>query len=179
MVRSHSHAIMMSWLTSTQQHGSTRVPMIGQRNDLPTSGRAQQLLAPTTQSTPSHAQGQHNVCRRGVDGNWRPLRLGAKGYSAAGWTTFAVGNGMRFIAMRFGAQTVLAGLTSAQFVVVPMASYWLLGEAVTLSSVLGVVIILLGAADSLIAAAKQPNCQHARKPAPRCHQTPSAQPPCS
>ena len=87
----------------------------------------------------------HLVSRRGVDGNWRPLRLGARGYSAAGWTAFAVGNGMRFVAMRFGAQTVLAGLTSAQFVVVPMASYWLLGEAVTLSSVLGVVIILLGA----------------------------------
>ncbi len=85
------------------------------------------------------------TCRRGVDGNWRPLLLGAKGYSAAGWTTFAIGNGLRFVAMRFGAQTVLAGLTSAQFVVVPMASYWLLGEAVTLSSILGVVIILLGA----------------------------------
>ncbi len=85
-----------------------------------------------------------------MDGNWRPLLLGAKGYSAAGWTTFAIGNGMRFIAMRFGAQTVLAGLTSAQFVVVPVASYFLLGEAVTLSSILGVVIILLGATRGLM-----------------------------
>ncbi len=37
------------------------------------------------------------------------------------------------------------GLTSAQFVVVPAASYFMLGEAITLSSILGVVIILLGA----------------------------------
>ena len=95
-----------------------------------------------------------------MDGNWRPLRLGAKGYSAAGWTAFAVGNGMRFIAMRFGAQTVLAGLTSAQFVVVPIASYWLLGEAVTLSSILGVVIILLGAPRGLRVAAEMAHVQY-------------------
>ena len=65
---------------------------------------------------------------------------------------------MRFVAMRFGAQTVLAGLTSAQFMVVPMASYWLLGEAVTLSSVVGVVIILLGAAVSVRAAVAMGKC---------------------
>ena len=49
------------------------------------------------------------MSRQDVEGKWRPVRLGAKGYSAAGWTAFAVGNGMRFVAMRFGAQTVLAG----------------------------------------------------------------------
>ena len=51
---------------------------------------------------------------------------------------------MRFIAMRFGAQTVLSGLTSAQFVVIPAAGYLLLGEPVTLSSVAGILVILLG-----------------------------------
>ena len=49
------------------------------------------------------------MSRQSVDGKWRPVRLGARGYSAAGWTAFAVGNAMRFVAMRFGAQTVLAG----------------------------------------------------------------------
>ena len=85
------------------------------------------------------------LLRRGLDAKWRPLWCGAKGYAAGGWTAFVLGNALRFSAMRFGAQTVLAALTSAQFVIIPAASYWLLGEAVTASSLVGVVIILIGA----------------------------------
>jgi len=85
------------------------------------------------------------VSRRGLDNKWRALLCGARGYSAAGWTAFGVGNAMRFIAMRFGAQTVLAGLTSAQFVVIPAAGALLLGEAVTASSIIGILAILIGA----------------------------------
>ena len=82
--------------------------------------------------------------RRSPDGRWRAQWLGAKGASALGWTGFVLGNIMRFAAMRFGAQAVLSALTSAQFIVIPVASYFLLGEKVTLPTLACIVVVLLG-----------------------------------
>lgn len=61
-----------------------------------------------------------------------------------GWTAFGVGNLMRFVSMRFAAQTVLSGLGSLQFVVIPAASRQLLGIRPQLSTALGVATVLLG-----------------------------------
>lgn len=69
---------------------------------------------------------------------------GSKSYAALGWLLFAVGNAMRFISMRFAAQTVLSGLGSLQFVLIPIASRALLGIRASLSTVLGVAVVLLG-----------------------------------
>lgn len=69
---------------------------------------------------------------------------GSKSYAALGWLLFAVGNAMRFISMRFAAQTVLSGLGSLQFVLIPIASRALLGIRARLSTVLGVAVVLLG-----------------------------------
>lgn len=52
--------------------------------------------------------------RRRPDGKWRKQKAGSKAYSFGGWAAFAAGNIMRFIAMRFAAQTVLSGLGSLQ-----------------------------------------------------------------
>lgn len=52
---------------------------------------------------------------------------------------------MRFVSMRFAAQTVLGGLGSLQFVVIPFASRWLLGISSHLSTAVGVAVVLLGA----------------------------------
>ncbi len=46
--------------------------------------------------------------------------------------------------MRFAAQTVLSGLGSLQFVLIPIASRMLLGIKSHLTTVLGVVTVLLG-----------------------------------
>lgn len=70
--------------------------------------------------------------------------VGAKGCSALGWTGFAVGNIMRFAAMRFGAQAVLSALTSAQFCVIPAASYLLLGEVATFATLACMAVVVLG-----------------------------------
>jgi hypothetical protein len=55
-----------------------------------------------------------------------------------------VGNALRFVSMRFAAQTVLSGLGSLQFVLIPIASRMLLGIKSHLTTVLGVVTVLLG-----------------------------------
>ncbi|PRW05863.1 putative magnesium transporter NIPA8 [Chlorella sorokiniana] len=51
---------------------------------------------------------------------------------------------MRFIAMRFAAQTVLSGLGSLQFVIIPIASRFMLGIRASTSTVVGVTVVLLG-----------------------------------
>lgn len=85
---------------------------------------------------------RHN--RRRPDGKWRRQLTGSKTYATVGWAAFAVGNLMRFVSMRFAAQTVLSGLGSLQFVVIPAASRQLLGIRPQLSTALGVVTVLLG-----------------------------------
>ena len=65
-------------------------------------------------------------------------------YAAVGWALFGVGNVMRFVSMRFAAQTVLSGLGSLQFVLIPIASRMLLGIRSHLTTVLGVATVLLG-----------------------------------
>ena len=52
---------------------------------------------------------------------------------------------MRFVAMRFAAQTVLSGLGSLQFVIIPIASRFMLGIRASASTVLGVAVVLVGA----------------------------------
>lgn len=84
------------------------------------------------------------VCRRSPDGLWRNLWLGSRGCSAVGWAGFAAGNVMRFAAMRFGAQAVLSALTSAQFCVIPAASYLLLGESVTFATIASMAVVIGG-----------------------------------
>lgn len=84
------------------------------------------------------------ICRRRPDGKWRRQLAGSKTYSAAGWGLFAVGNVARFVSMRFAAQTVLSGLGSLQFVVIPIASRWLLGIKPTAATVMGLAVVLLG-----------------------------------
>jgi hypothetical protein len=83
--------------------------------------------------------------RRRPDGKWRRQKAGSKAYAFAGWSAFALGNIMRFIAMRFAAQTVLSGLGSLQFVIIPVASRFMLGIRASASTVLGVSVVLLGA----------------------------------
>ena len=51
---------------------------------------------------------------------------------------------MRFAAMRFGAQAVLSALTSVQFVVIPVASYFLLGEGFTFWTLISITVVLFG-----------------------------------
>ncbi|GAB4815957.1 hypothetical protein N2152v2_003003 [Parachlorella kessleri] len=65
-------------------------------------------------------------------------------YAAVGWLLFGVGNILRFVSMRFAAQTVLSGLGSLQFVLIPLASRTLLGIRSHLTTVLGVGTVLLG-----------------------------------
>lgn len=57
---------------------------------------------------------------------------------------FAAGNLMRFVSMRFAAQTVLSGLGSLQFVVIPVASRSLLGIKPQVSTGVGVATVLIG-----------------------------------
>jgi hypothetical protein len=85
-----------------------------------------------------------SICRRRPDGKWRRQLAGSKVYATIGWTMFAVGNALRFISMRFAAQTVLSGLGSLQFVVIPIASRGLLGIQPQLSTAIGVGIVLFG-----------------------------------
>lgn len=138
--------------------------------------------------------------RRRPDGKWRKQKAGSKAYAFGGWAAFAAGNIMRFIAMRFAAQTVLSGLGSLQvgalnvpvwacrsrmlpplhlrtvlrclrlsqeqaavscaaqpasqphslppacpqFVIIPIASRFMLGIRASTSTVVGVTIVLLG-----------------------------------
>lgn len=140
--------------------------------------------------------------RRRPDGKWRKQKAGSKAYSFGGWAAFAAGNIMRFIAMRFAAQTVLSGLGSLQvgapdgqhvcaaaqfacrctnstgrrtalccfcwlpycsrwmrcwiplphrpspagpqFVIIPIASRFMLGIRASTSTVVGVTVVLLG-----------------------------------
>lgn len=63
-----------------------------------------------------------------------------------GWSAFAVGNILRFVAMRFAAQTVLSGLGSLQFVIIPIASRAMLGIRASGSTALGVAVVLAGEA---------------------------------
>jgi hypothetical protein len=51
---------------------------------------------------------------------------------------------MRFVSMRFAAQTVLSGLGSLQFVVIPLASRSLLGIKPQVSTGVGVATVLVG-----------------------------------
>ncbi len=51
---------------------------------------------------------------------------------------------MRFVSMRFAAQTVLSGLGSLQFVLIPIASRMLLGIKSHCTTILGVATVLLG-----------------------------------
>ena len=51
---------------------------------------------------------------------------------------------MRFVAMRFAAQTVLAGLGSLQFVIIPIASRFMLGIRPNAATFVGVGVVLLG-----------------------------------
>ncbi len=83
---------------------------------------------------------------RRPDGAARTLlfNAGSKLYAAVGWSLFAIGNVLRFASMRFGSQTVLSGLTSLQFVVIPMASYQLLGVTSEASTYVGVGVVLVG-----------------------------------
>lgn len=85
-------------------------------------------------------------CRRRPDGKWRRQRAGSKAYAVGGWSAFAVGNMLRFVAMRFAAQTVLSGLGSLQFVIIPIASRVMLGIRASGSTALGVTVVLLGEA---------------------------------
>lgn len=87
---------------------------------------------------------QGSVKWRRPDGKWRKQWCGAKMCSLIGWMLFAVGNIMRFVSMRFASQTVLSGLGSLQFVVIPVASKHLLGIQPQVSTVIGVVVVLLG-----------------------------------
>ena len=61
-----------------------------------------------------------------------------------GWSIFAVGNLLRFAAMRFAAQMVLSGLGSLQFVMIPIVSNCLLGDKYTWEAFVSIVIILGG-----------------------------------
>ena len=81
---------------------------------------------------------------RRPDGTWKKQIVGSKTCSVGGWFLFGVGNVMRFVSMRFASQTVLSGLGSLQFVVIPMASYQLLGVTSKMSTLVGVVVVLLG-----------------------------------
>jgi hypothetical protein len=82
--------------------------------------------------------------RRRPDGKWRKQITGSKTYASIGWTAFGIGNLMRFVSMRFAAQTVLSGLGSLQFVVIPAASRQLLGIRPQLTTALGVGTVLVG-----------------------------------
>jgi hypothetical protein len=86
----------------------------------------------------------HSFCRRRPDGKWRRQKAGSKAYAFAGWAAFAVGNILRFIAMRFAAQTVLSGLGSLQFVIIPIASRFMLGIRASTSTAVGVTVVLAG-----------------------------------
>ena len=81
---------------------------------------------------------------RRPDGRWKRLYVGAKVYGFCGWLLFAVGNLLRFVSMRFASQTVLSGLGSLQFVVIPMASHQWLGVKPDVSTGIGVGVVLLG-----------------------------------
>ena len=78
------------------------------------------------------------------DGQWRRLRLGSKSFTLLGWTLFGVGNALRFVSMRFASQTVLSGLGSLQFVLIPLVSQALLGIRPDRSTALGVATVVLG-----------------------------------
>ncbi len=95
--------------------------------------------------SPLSPDGAGQLWRR-PDGTARTLlfHAGSKLYAAVGWALFAVGNVLRFASMRFGSQTVLSGLTSIQFVVIPVASYQLLGVTSELSTYVGVGVVLVG-----------------------------------
>lgn len=97
--------------------------------------------APKTWLLPSNV---HAPSWRRPDGRWRLQRTGSKTYAAIGWLLFGIGNMMRFVSMRFAAQTVLSGLQSLQFVVIPFASKYFLGVKSTLSTLIGVIIVLAG-----------------------------------
>lgn len=83
--------------------------------------------------------------RQRPDGLWQPLHLGSKVYTLTGWTLFAAGNLARFVSMRFASQTVLSGLGSLQFVLIPLVSHALLGIRPDPATGLGVAIVVLGA----------------------------------
>ena len=105
-----------------------------------------------------HPRGEQSTClaaltpllrclarRRRPDGKWRRQKAGSKAFAYGGWSAFALGNMLRFIAMRFAAQTVLSGLGSLQFVIIPVASRFMLGIRASASTLLGVFVVLVGA----------------------------------
>jgi len=65
-------------------------------------------------------------------------------YAAVGWSLFGIGNILRFVSMRFAAQTVLSGLQSIQFIIIPFTSRFLLGVKPRLYTAIGVAAVLYG-----------------------------------
>ncbi|KAL4445374.1 hypothetical protein ABPG77_011199 [Micractinium sp. CCAP 211/92] len=100
--------------------------------------------APSAWAVPRGHPHHHPPLWRRPDGKWRRQRAGSKAYAVGGWAAFAVGNILRFVAMRFAAQTVLSGLGSLQFVIIPVASRVMLGIRASGSTALGVTVVLLG-----------------------------------
>lgn len=109
----------------------------------PCHGSATIHLSAHSPAPPPH------ICRRRPDGKWRRQKAGSKTYAFTGWSAFALGNILRFIAMRFAAQTVLSGLGSLQFVIIPIASRYMLGIRASASTILGVTVVLMGARHAL------------------------------
>lgn len=82
--------------------------------------------------------------RRRPDGRWHRLWSGSKAVALLGWTLFAAGNLARFVSMRFASQTVLSGLGSLQFVLIPLVSHALLGIRPDGATAVGVVVVVIG-----------------------------------
>ncbi|KFM23155.1 Magnesium transporter NIPA3 [Auxenochlorella protothecoides] len=97
---------------------------------------------PHTWLVPRHASPKPQWQR--PDGQWRRLLVGSRAYAVAGWGLFAGGNLLRFVSMRFASQTVLSGLGSLQFVLIPVASQALLGVRADRSAALGVLVVVAG-----------------------------------
>lgn len=81
---------------------------------------------------------------RRPDGRLKPQFAGSKMYAAVGWSLFGIGNILRFVSMRFAAQTVLSGLQSIQFIIIPFTSRFLLGVKPRLYTAIGVAAVLYG-----------------------------------
>lgn len=108
-------------------------------------GGASRMMSTTINVNGQSGSGSGSAVKwRRPDGKWRRQWMGSKMYSALGWFLFGVGNIMRFVSMRFASQTVLSGLGSLQFVVIPVASQQLLGVRARMSTGIGIVVVLLG-----------------------------------
>lgn len=87
----------------------------------------------------------HHLCRQ-----LQSHYYGSKTYALLGWSMFAIGNITRFLSMRFAAQTILSGLGSIQFIIIPIASRTLLGTQTHSSTLVGIAVVLFGNAIILI-----------------------------